>query len=92
MSQTTPAGVHRDILIENNIFLGSDGNMIKLGSAEDVKIMNNIMDGPEDEAILLYNTRNVLISGNKLTNCDTGLITGHGCESATIKLERNIGF
>ena len=92
MSETTPAGVHRNITIENNIFLGSDGNILKLGSADSVKVLNNIMDGPKDEAILLYNSKNVLISGNKLTNSPAGLKIGNGCDSATIRLENNIGF
>lgn len=92
MSETTPPGVHQGILIENNIFLGSDGNIIKLGSASSVKILNNIMDGSRDEAILLYNTKNVLINGNKLTNSPAGLRLGKGCETATIRLENNIGF
>jgi len=63
MSQTTPAGVHQKITIENNIFLGSDGNIIKLGSADDVKIIDNIMDAPDDEAIFLYNTKMFLFQG-----------------------------
>ena len=45
MSKTAPAGVHSNITIENNIFLGSDGNIIKLGSADGVNIINNII-GP----------------------------------------------
>ncbi len=92
MSQTTPPGVHRDITIEDNIFLGSDGNILKLGSADSVKIINNIMDSPKDAAILLYNSKNTLISGNKLTNSPSGLKIGNGCDSATIRLEKNIGF
>jgi hypothetical protein len=92
MSQTTPAGVHRNITIDNNIFLGSDGNILKLGSADSVKIINNILDGPKDEAILLYNSKHILISGNKLTNSLTGLKIGNGCDTATIRLENNIGF
>ena len=92
MSQTTPAGVHHDITIENNIFLGSDGNAIKLGSADGVKIINNIIDSPKDDAILLYNSKNVRISGNKLTNCKSGLYIGHGCDSTTINVEGNIGL
>ena len=92
MSDTTPAGVHQNITIENNIFLGSDGNIIKLGSADGVKIINNIMDGPKDEAILLYNSKNILITGNKLTNSHTGLKIGNGCDTANIKIDNNIGF
>lgn len=92
MSQTAPAGVHRRITIENNIFLGSNGNIIKLGSADGVEILNNILDQPENEAILLYNSKNILISGNKLTNCKTGLKIGDGCDPSTIKVENNIGF
>jgi parallel beta-helix repeat protein len=92
MSETTPAGVHQNITIENNIFLGSDGNIIKLGSADGVKILNNIMDGPKDEAIMLYNTKNVLIKGNKLTNSPASLKIGNGCDQATITMENNIGF
>ena len=92
MSKTIPPGVHKDITIENNIFIGSDGNIIKLGSAQNVKILNNIMDGPKNEAILLYNTKDVLISGNKLTNAKTGLVMGDGCDASTIKMENNIGF
>lgn len=48
MSQTAPAGVHRRIAIENNIYLGSDGNIIKLGSADSVKITDNMMDHPRN--------------------------------------------
>jgi parallel beta-helix repeat protein len=92
MSQTAPAGVHRRITIENNIFLGSDGNIIKLGSADSVDIVNNIIDKPKDEAIFLYNSRNIRISGNKLTNCKVGLKIGLGCDTASIKVENNIGF
>jgi parallel beta-helix repeat protein len=92
MSQTAPAGVHRRITIENNIFLGSDGNIIKLGSADGVDIVNNIIDKPKDEAIFLYNSRNIRISGNKLTNCKVGLKIGLGCDTASIKVENNIGF
>ncbi len=92
MSDTTPAGVHQNITIENNIFLGSDGNILKLGSADDVKIINNIMDGPRDEAIFLYNSKNILITGNKLTNSPAGIKIGNGCDSATIRIENNIGF
>jgi len=92
MSQTTPAGVHRNITIENNMFLGSDGNILKIGSADSVKIKNNIMDGPKEEAILLYNSKNILICGNKLTNSPAGLKIGIGCDSVTIRLENNIGF
>jgi parallel beta-helix repeat protein len=92
MSQTAPAGVHRRITIENNIFLGSDGNIIKLGSADGVDILNNIMDQPKNEAILLYNCKNISISGNRLTNCNTALKIGDGCDQATIKTINNIGF
>lgn len=92
MSDTTPAGVHQNITIENNIFLGSDGNIIKLGSADGVKIINNIMDGPKDEAILLYNSKNIVITGNKLTNSHAGLKIGNGCDSSTIRIDNNIGF
>jgi parallel beta-helix repeat protein len=92
MSQTAPAGVHRRITIENNIFLGSDGNIIKLGSADGVDILNNILDKPENEAILLYNSKNILIRGNTLTNCKVGLKIGEGCDPLTIKVENNIGF
>ena len=92
MSQTAPAGVHRRITIENNIFLGSDGNIIKLGSADSVDILNNIMDQPKNEAVLLYNCKNISISGNRLTNCNTALKIGDGCDQATIKTRNNIGF
>ncbi len=92
MSQTAPAGVHQRITIENNIFLGSDGNIIKLGSADGVDIIDNIIDQPKDEAIFLYNSRNISIHGNKLTNCKVGLKIGDGCDSASIKVENNIGF
>jgi len=92
MSDNIPAGVHKDVFIENNIFLGSDGNMIKLGSADGVTIRGNIMDGPKDEAIFLYNTRNVTIASNKLTNSAAGLIIGKGCDAETIRMENNIGF
>jgi hypothetical protein len=92
MNRDAPAGVYRQIKIENNIFLGSAGNVIKLGSAENAEILNNIMDGPADDAILLYNSRNVLIKGNKLTNSPAGVKIGKGCDSATIRLENNIGF
>jgi parallel beta-helix repeat protein len=92
MSQTAPAGVHRKITIENNIFLGSDGNIIKLGSADGVDIINNIIDKPKDEAIFLYNSRNIRISGNKLTNCKVALKIGDGCDPATIRVENNTGF
>ncbi len=92
MSQTAPAGVHRRITIENNIFLGSDGNIIKLGSADGVDILNNIMNQPKNEAILLYNCKNISIRGNRLTNCNTALKIGDGCDQATIKTENNIGF
>jgi polygalacturonase len=92
MSKTTPPGVHQNIVIENNLFLGSDGNMIKLGSADNVRIINNVMDGPGDEAILLYNTNHVLVTGNKLTNSTGGLVVQDGCDPSTIRLEGNIGF
>ena len=92
MSQTAPAGVYRRITIENNVFLGSVGNIIKIGSADGVDIINNIMDQPEEEAILLYNSRNIRISGNKLTNCKVGLKIGDGCDTASIRVENNIGF
>jgi parallel beta-helix repeat protein len=92
MSQTAPAGVHRRITIENNIFLGSDGNTIKLGSADGVDILDNIIDQPRNEAILLYNSKNVLIRGNKLTNCRVALKIGDGCDLATIRTENNVGF
>lgn len=92
MSQTAPAGVHQRITIENNIFLGSDGNIIKLGSAKDVDIVNNIMDQSKAAAILLYNSRNIRIEGNKLTNSKVGLAIGDGCDPATIKVENNIGI
>jgi parallel beta-helix repeat protein len=92
MSQTAPAGVYRRISIANNIFLGSAGNIIKIGSADDVSIVNNIMDHPEEEAIFLYNSSNIRISGNKLTNCKIGLKTGGGCDTATITTDNNIGF
>lgn len=92
MSQTAPAGVHQRITIENNIFLGSDANIIKLGSADGVDIINNIIDQPKDEAIFLYNSRNIRISGNKLTNCKVALKIGDGCDTATIRVENNIGF
>ncbi len=92
MSQVAPAGVYRHITITDNIFLGSASNIIKIGSADGVKITDNIMDNPEDEAIMLYNSRNVQISGNKLTNCGTGLKISEGCERATIECENNEGF
>jgi len=92
MSQDIPPGVHSNITIENNIFLGSDGNMIKLGSADGVNIVNNIMDAPKEEAVLLYNTNNVTIASNKLTNCSAGLKIGNGCDPATIIMKNNIGF
>jgi polygalacturonase len=92
MSQTAPAGVYRRIRIDNNIFLGSAGNIIKIGSADGVEITNNIMDHPEEEAILLYNSRNISITGNKLTNSKSGLNIGNGCDAATINTGKNIGF
>lgn len=92
MSQTAPAGVHRRITIENNIFLGSDGNIIKLGSADGVDILNNIIDRPKNEAILLYNSKNININGNRLTNCKVALKIGDGCDSGTIMLDNNTGF
>ncbi len=91
-SQPAPAGVHQRITIENNIFQGTDGNALKIGSADGVVIANNIIDQPEAEAILIYNSRNVSITGNKLTNCEVGLKIGDGCEPATIQTENNIGF
>jgi hypothetical protein len=92
MSQTAPAGVYRGITIANNVFLGSIGNIIKIGSAYDVAVINNIMDHPEEEAIFIYNSENIRITGNKLTNSKIGLKTGTGCDTATIKLYNNIGF
>jgi parallel beta-helix repeat protein len=50
------------------------------------------MDQPEEEAILLYNSRNIRISDNKLTNCKVGLKIGDGCDTASIRVENNIGF
>jgi parallel beta-helix repeat protein len=92
MSQTAPAGVYRRITIANNLFLGSAGNIIKIGSADDVNIINNVMDHPEEEAIFLYNSRNIRITGNRLTNCSNGLKKGEGCDPATITLRNNVGF
>jgi polygalacturonase len=92
MSQTAPAGVYRRITIADNIFLGSAGNIIKIGSADDVDIINNIMDHPEEEAILLYNSRNIRITGNRLTRCKTGIVIGNGCEIASVTTQNNIGF
>jgi len=92
MSQTAPAGVYRRITIADNIFLGSAGNIIKIGSADDVDIINNIMDHPEEEAILLYNSRNIRIKGNRLTRCKTGIVIGNGCEIASVTTQNNIGF
>jgi parallel beta-helix repeat protein len=92
MSQTAPAGVYRRITIANNIFLGSVGNIIKIGSADDVDITDNIMDHPAEEAIYLYNSSNIRITGNKLTNCKSSLKIGDGCNAATITSKNNIGF
>jgi parallel beta-helix repeat protein len=92
MSQTAPAGVYQRITIANNVFLGSDANIIKIGSADDVDIIDNIMDHSKGEAIFLYNSNNVRIRGNKLTNCKAGLKIGEGCDAATIVTENNIGF
>jgi parallel beta-helix repeat protein len=92
MSQTAPAGVYRGITITNNIFLGSMGNILKIGSADDVDITNNIMDHPDEEAIFLYNSSNIRITGNKLTNCKIGLKIGEGCDPATITTKNNIGL
>lgn len=92
MSQTAPAGVYQRITIANNVFLGSDANIIKIGSADDVDIIDNIMDHSKGEAIFLYNSNNVRIRGNKLTNCKAGLKIGEGCDAATITTENNIGF
>ena len=92
MSQTAPAGVHRRITIENNVFLGSVANIIRMGSADGVDIINNIMDQPEDEAIFLYNSRNIRIRGIILTNGKAGVKIGDGCETETISMANNIGF
>ena len=92
MSQTIPAGVYQRITIANNIFLGSVGNIIKIGSAEGVNIINNIMDNSEEEAIFLYNSRNIRINGNKLSNCKVGLKIGDGCDKASIKTGNNTGL
>jgi len=92
MSQNAPAGAYRNIIIDNNIFLGSFGNMIKLGSADSVRIVNNTMDGARDEAILLYNCKNIEITGNKVTNCLAGLKTAAGCDTPTIRMKDNSGF
>jgi parallel beta-helix repeat protein len=92
MSQTTPAGVYRGIIIANNLFLGSAGNIIKIGSADDVDITDNIMDHPGEEAIFLYNSSNIRINGNKLTNSKTALKIGEGCDATTITTKNNIGF
>ncbi len=89
MSQTIPAGIYQRITIENNIFLGSDANLLKIGSADGVSIINNILDNSKDEAIVLYNSRNVYISGNKFSNCKTELMIGHGCDTATIRYQKN---
>jgi polygalacturonase len=92
MSRTAPAGVYSRITISNNVFLGSEGSIIKIGSADDVNIINNIMDYPKEAAVLLYNSSNIHISGNKLTNAGTGLKIEEGCDAATITLENNTGF
>jgi parallel beta-helix repeat protein len=89
MSQTAPAGIYQRITIENNIFLGSSANLVKIGSADGVTIINNMMDSPKDEAILLYNSRNVAISGNTFSNCKTEVTIGHGCDTATIRYQKN---
>ncbi|MBK7713621.1 MAG: right-handed parallel beta-helix repeat-containing protein [Bacteroidales bacterium] len=92
MSQTAPAGVYRRITIADNIFLGSVGNIIKIGSADDVNIVSNIMDHAEEEAIFLYNSSNIRITGNMLTNSKNGLKIGEGCDAASITTKSNIGF
>jgi parallel beta-helix repeat protein len=92
MSQTAPAGVYKRVTIENNVFLNSFGNFIRIGSADGVKVVNNIMDNSKEEAILLYNSRNIYMSGNKFTNSKTALKIGDGCEKETITTENNIGL
>ena len=85
-------GVHQRITIENNIIQGSSGNAVKIGSADGAVIAGNIIDGAQDDAIYVHNSRNIRVSGNKVTNSKAGLVTGDGCDTATIVLENNVGL
>ncbi|HUV41332.1 MAG TPA: NosD domain-containing protein, partial [Sedimentisphaerales bacterium] len=86
------AGIHRRITVENNIIQGTDGNAIRIGYANQADIVGNVIDNSNKEAIFIHNSRNVRVSGNKVTNSSAGLGFGDGCETATIKVENNVGF
>lgn len=85
-------GVHRSILIENNIVEDSDGAAIHVGSAEGVVIRGNIFSHPVDAAIVLRNCRNVEITDNKLTGDAAGVHIRDGCDPATVWIGPNDGF
>lgn len=85
-------GVHRSILIENNIVEDSDGAAVHVGSAEGVVIRGNTFSHPVDAAILLRNCRNVEIADNKLTGDAAGVHIGNGCDPTTVRVGPNDGF
>lgn len=99
-------GVHRDVLLENNVILGADNCGIFVAGTDGITIRGNRVEGvcaaPTREqgrsAIYIMSTRNAEISGNTVDpkkqgkDMKSALTLGPGCEDKSIKIEGNQGF
>lgn len=103
-SRQGQAGVHQNLLLENNRILGTDNAGIFISSADGVVVRNNTISdcsrrpsrGEGKNAIFLMNCRNVTVQGNTLKEPGEGLDKplglGKGVEKSTLKIEGNAGF
>ena len=97
------AGVHRDIIIENNVIEGTDNCGIFVSSSDGVVIRGNKITACSREpsrmggrsAIYLNRCRNVVVSGNTLTKPGARMKEALGMrqvEKDTITVKDNKGF
>ena len=78
-------GVHKNIVIEDNLFSGGVKPAILVKCADGVKIMNNRLLS-KNHAVHIEYTKNVEFSGNNF-NIDR-ISVGEGCETDTFKCDR----
>ena len=88
----SPAGVHRNIVIENNRFEESDGSAIHLHSTDGAVLRRNEFVNSRDVAILISRSRNVRVEKNTLAGEGGGLSLGPDCDETSLQILHNTGF
>ena len=82
------AGVHQNIIIENNIISDADGAAVHIGSTDGAIIRNNTVTDPKGPAIIIANSRNIEVTGNRLTENSVAVKLEKGCDESTFKLQK----